>query len=72
MQLQRASSVDEIPGDSLLLAGGTELVPLVRNRLVQGESLVDIRGVVPRGIDGTRIGAGATLGPRSIVLPGLM
>jgi xanthine dehydrogenase YagS FAD-binding subunit len=28
---------------------------------VDGDSLVDIRGVVPRGIDGTRIGAGATL-----------
>jgi xanthine dehydrogenase YagS FAD-binding subunit len=61
MQLQRASSVEEIAGDSLLLAGGTELVPLLRNGLVQGEQLVDIRDVVPRGIDGTRIGAGATL-----------
>jgi len=36
-------------------------VPLLRNGLVQGDSLVDIRGVVPRGIDGPRIGAGATL-----------
>jgi xanthine dehydrogenase YagS FAD-binding subunit len=44
-----------------LLAGGTELVPLLRNGLVQGDSLVDIRGVVPAGIDGTTIGAGATL-----------
>ena len=61
MQLQRASSVEEIAGNSLLLAGGTELVPLLRSGLVQGDSLLDIRGVVPRGIDGTRIGAGATL-----------
>jgi xanthine dehydrogenase YagS FAD-binding subunit len=44
-----------------LLAGGTELVPLLRNGLVQGDSLVDIRGVVPAGINGTTIGAGATL-----------
>jgi xanthine dehydrogenase YagS FAD-binding subunit len=48
------------PGE-LLLAGGTELVPLVRNRLVQGEALVMIGSVVPRGVDGGRIGAGAPL-----------
>jgi xanthine dehydrogenase YagS FAD-binding subunit len=45
----------------VLLAGGTELVPLLRSGLVQAEQLVDIRGVVPAGIDGNRIGAGATL-----------
>jgi len=36
-------------------------VPLLRGGLVHGDSLVDIRGVVPAGIDGTTIGAGATL-----------
>ncbi len=62
MQLQRASSVDEASAaGGLLLSGGTELVPLLRSGLVQGERLVDIRGIVPRGIEGTRIGAGATL-----------
>jgi xanthine dehydrogenase YagS FAD-binding subunit len=61
MQLQRASSLDDLTSNSLLLAGGTELVPLIRSGLVHGDQLVDIRGVVPRGIDGTRIGAGATL-----------
>ena len=62
MQLQRASSVEEASAsNSLLLAGGTELVPLLRGGLVHGDSLVDIRGVVPAGIDGTTIGAGATL-----------
>jgi xanthine dehydrogenase YagS FAD-binding subunit len=60
LELRRASSLDELDG-SLLLSGGTELVPLLRNGLVKGDSLVDIRGVVPRGIDGSRIGAGATL-----------
>jgi xanthine dehydrogenase YagS FAD-binding subunit len=60
LELRRASSPDGL-SNSLLLAGGTELVPLLRNGLVHGESLVDIRGIVPRGIDGSRIGAGATL-----------
>src|SRR4051795_5874792 len=59
MQLQRASSTAVDGG--VPIHGGTEVVPLVRGGLLQAESLVDIRGVVPRGIDGTRIGAGATL-----------
>jgi xanthine dehydrogenase YagS FAD-binding subunit len=37
------------------------VVPLLRAGLLQADALVDIRGVVPCGIDGTRIGAGATL-----------
>jgi xanthine dehydrogenase YagS FAD-binding subunit len=41
--------------------GGTEVVPLIRAGLLKADTLVDIRGVIPRGIDGTRIGAGATL-----------
>jgi xanthine dehydrogenase YagS FAD-binding subunit len=41
--------------------GGTEVVPLLRAGLLKTETLVDIRGVIPAGIDGTRIGAGATL-----------
>jgi xanthine dehydrogenase YagS FAD-binding subunit len=43
------------------LAGGTELVPLMRERLVPVDRLVDVRGVVPRGVEGTSIGAGTTL-----------
>jgi xanthine dehydrogenase YagS FAD-binding subunit len=46
---------------SVALAGGTELVPLLRDRIVQANVLVDVRAVVPRGVDGTRIGAGTTL-----------
>ena len=46
----------------MALAGGTELVPLLRDRIVEANVLVDIRGVVPRGVDGTRIGAATTLG----------
>jgi xanthine dehydrogenase YagS FAD-binding subunit len=35
---------------------------MLRDGLIEGDTLVDIRGIVPRGIDGTRIGAGTTLG----------
>ncbi len=59
MELRRASSL-ELDGGTPL-HGGTELVPLLRSGIVQAETLVDIRGVVPRGIDGSTIGAGATL-----------
>jgi xanthine dehydrogenase YagS FAD-binding subunit len=61
VELRRASSLEDAASPSLLLAGGTELVPLLRSGLVQGEQVVDIRGIVPRGISGTKIGAGATL-----------
>jgi xanthine dehydrogenase YagS FAD-binding subunit len=46
---------------SKALAGGTDLVPLLRDGLVHADTLVDIGHVVPRGIDGERIGAGTTL-----------
>jgi xanthine dehydrogenase YagS FAD-binding subunit len=46
---------------SVALAGGTELVPLLRDGIVQAEKLVELRDVVPHGVDGTRIGAGTTL-----------
>jgi xanthine dehydrogenase YagS FAD-binding subunit len=59
MQLQRASSTD-IDG-ATPIHGGTEVVPLIRAGLLKADRLVDIRGVIPRGIDGPRIGAGATL-----------
>jgi xanthine dehydrogenase YagS FAD-binding subunit len=43
------------------LAGGTDLVPLLRDGLVAADRLVDLRRVIPSGIDGTAIGAGTTL-----------
>jgi xanthine dehydrogenase YagS FAD-binding subunit len=43
------------------IAGGTEVVPLTRDRILAAETLVDLSHAVPRGIDGTRIGAGTTL-----------
>jgi xanthine dehydrogenase YagS FAD-binding subunit len=45
----------------LFLAGGTEIVPLLREGLLRADALVDINGLVPHGISGATIGAGATL-----------
>jgi len=60
VELRRPSSVADA-GSGPFLAGGTELVPLLRSGIVRADALVDVSAVVPRGIDGTRIGAGATL-----------
>jgi xanthine dehydrogenase YagS FAD-binding subunit len=48
---------------SVALAGGTDLVPLLRDRIVEAETLVDVGDAVPRGVHegGSRIGAGTTL-----------
>src|SRR5256714_14014011 len=65
VELLRPSSADEaaaaLGNGSVALAGGTELVPLLREGLVRAETLVHVSEAVPRGIDGTRIGAGTTL-----------
>ena len=60
MELLRPSDLSELDG-GLFVHGGTEVVPLLREGILQAETLVDVRGVVPRGIDGGRIGAGTTL-----------
>jgi xanthine dehydrogenase YagS FAD-binding subunit len=61
VELLQPSSLDELPSDGLFLAGGTEVVPQLRDGLVSAGVLVDVTGLVPRGVDGTRIGAGTTL-----------
>ncbi|HEU5244549.1 MAG TPA: FAD binding domain-containing protein [Gaiellaceae bacterium] len=61
MELLRPSDVTEIPSNTVLLAGGTEVVPLLREGLLQAEQLVDVRDVVPRGVQNGVIGAGTTL-----------
>ena len=65
MELLRPETADAataaLGNGSVALAGGTEVVPLVRDGIIRAETLVDIRELVPRGIDGTRIGAGTTL-----------
>jgi xanthine dehydrogenase YagS FAD-binding subunit len=57
----REAAAAALGNGSIALAGGTELVPLLRDGIVHAETLVDVRTVVPRGIEGTRIGAGTTL-----------
>jgi xanthine dehydrogenase YagS FAD-binding subunit len=63
VELLRPSSLDalDLASNNLLLAGGTEVVPQLRDGLLKADVLVDIGGIVPRGIAGTRIGAGTTL-----------
>jgi xanthine dehydrogenase YagS FAD-binding subunit len=65
LRLRQPDSIEaaaaELGNGSVALAGGTDLVPLLRDRIVEAETLVDIRGVVPRGVQGTTIGAGTTL-----------
>jgi xanthine dehydrogenase YagS FAD-binding subunit len=65
MELLRPSSTDEataaLGNGSVALAGGTELVPLLRDGLMRADTLVHVGAAVPRGIEGTRIGAGTTL-----------
>ena len=60
MELVRATSFDDVDG-GIAIHGGTEVVPLLYDGILQAEKLVDIRGVVPRGVHGDRVGAGTTL-----------
>jgi xanthine dehydrogenase YagS FAD-binding subunit len=65
VELLRPSSADEasaaLGNGSVALAGGTEVVPLLRDGLIRADKLVHLAAAVPRGIDGTTIGAGTTL-----------
>jgi xanthine dehydrogenase YagS FAD-binding subunit len=60
LELVRATSLDQVDG-GLAIHGGTEVVPQLRDGILQTERLVDIRGVIPRGVEGNRVGAGTTL-----------
>ncbi len=60
MELLQPSSVEEL-GGGLFVHGGTEVVPLLRDGLLQAERLVDVRAVVPRGVRDGVVGAGTTL-----------
>lgn len=59
LALTRPSSLDALEGTPL--AGGTEVVPLLRDGLLRTEALADVRGLLPRGVEGDVVGAGATL-----------
>jgi xanthine dehydrogenase YagS FAD-binding subunit len=60
VELLRPSSVAELDS-GIPVHGGTEVVPLLREGLLEAERLVDVRGVVPRGVQDGVIGAGTTL-----------
>ena len=60
MELLRPSSFEELDG-GVVVHGGTEVVPLLREGLLEAERLVDVRGVVPRGVRDGVVGAGTTL-----------
>jgi xanthine dehydrogenase YagS FAD-binding subunit len=66
LELLRPDSVEAatsaLDNGAVALAGGTELVPLMREGIVAPDTLVEIREVVPRGIREGWIGAGTTLG----------
>jgi xanthine dehydrogenase YagS FAD-binding subunit len=65
LELRRPESateaVDALGNGAVALAGGTDLVPLLRDGLVRADTLVDLANAVPRGIEGERIGAATTL-----------
>ena len=65
MQLLRPESVEEavaaLGAGAVALGGGTDLVPLLRDRIVEAETLVELSGAVPSGVNGRTIGAGTTL-----------
>ena len=60
MELLRPSSAAELDG-GVFVHGGTEVVPLLREGLLAAERLVDVRGIVPRGVQDGVVGAGTTL-----------
>jgi xanthine dehydrogenase YagS FAD-binding subunit len=51
VELRVANTLEDLDG-GLPIHGGTEVVPLLRDRILETETLVDIRGVVPRGVSG--------------------
>jgi xanthine dehydrogenase YagS FAD-binding subunit len=66
LELLRPDSVETatsaLDNGAVALAGGTELVPLMREGIVEPDALVEISGVVPKGIREGWIGGGTKLG----------
>src|SRR3954470_12902104 len=60
VELTQPSSIEALDG-GIFVHGGTEVVPLVRDGILSGEKLVDVRRLVPRGVSDGVIGAGTTL-----------
>ena len=59
MELLRPSSLAELNGGTPL-AGGTEVVPLLRDGLLETRALVHIQPLLPRGIVGTNEASATT------------
>ena len=66
LELLRPDSVEtaisSLGNGAVALAGGTELVPLMREGIVEPDTLVQVSKVVPRGIREGWVGGGTTLG----------
>jgi xanthine dehydrogenase YagS FAD-binding subunit len=64
LELLRPSNAEEaaaaLGNGSVPLAGGTELVPLLRDGLVKAETLVHVADAVPRGIEKREVRRGQT------------
>jgi xanthine dehydrogenase YagS FAD-binding subunit len=65
LELLRPDSVEAaaaaLVNGSVALAGGTEVVPLLRDGILDAQTLVQLDGVVPRGVREGWIGAGTKL-----------
>jgi xanthine dehydrogenase YagS FAD-binding subunit len=59
LTLTSPASLDALDGTPL--AGGTDLVPLLRDGLLRPQAVTDVRELLPRGVDGDAVGAGTTL-----------
>lgn len=60
MELLQPSELADA-ADGVYIHGGTEVVPLLRDGILDAARLIDIRAVVPRGVHDNVIGAGTTL-----------
>src|SRR4051794_30765783 len=61
VELLQPSSLEELDGGRFI-HGGTEVVPLLRDGILEADTLVDIRKLVPRGVRDNVVGAGTSLG----------
>jgi xanthine dehydrogenase YagS FAD-binding subunit len=55
------AAVAALGDGAVAIAGGADVVPLMYHRLLSPTALVDVREAVPRGVDGSTIGAGTVL-----------
>jgi xanthine dehydrogenase YagS FAD-binding subunit len=65
LELLRPDSVEAaaaaLDDNSVALAGGTEVVPLLRDGILQAQTLVQLDGIIPSGVREGWIGAGTKL-----------